>query len=74
MVGFVGCRGRARVPAFLAAILLFATTLEVTARLFWLLRGVPFFEPGKVLYAYYPEMQLVERAAPRRDGPLCQHR
>jgi hypothetical protein len=43
--------------------------MELLARAFWQQHGVPFSEPGRILYAYYPELQDVDtaRPGPRHD-------
>jgi hypothetical protein len=50
---------------FLLSALLCVVFAEVTARAFWYLRyGVPFLNPGRILYAFYPELQKVEMERP----------
>jgi hypothetical protein len=40
----------------------------VTARTFWRLRhGVPFGNPGRILYAYYPELRRIDKERPTRS-------
>lgn len=42
---------------------------EFTARaFFWFYYGVPFTDPGRVLYTYYPELRQVDDAWPSRSG------
>ncbi len=51
----------------LLSALLCVVSAEVAARAFWRLSyGVPFRNPGRILYAYYPELQRVDRARPAR--------
>ena len=62
----------ARLPGWVAGLLLLlVSTLlsvaaaEVASRAFWSLRyGVPFGKPGRILYAYYPELERVDRKRP----------
>ncbi len=55
---------------FVAAVLSASLCLllgELGARAFWFLRfEVPFPEPGRILYAYYPELRLVDERHPAR--------
>lgn len=59
--------------ALLAAAILAAVSavlLEVAARGFWSLRhGIPVGSPGRILHAWYPELERVARKQPsRQDG------
>jgi hypothetical protein len=61
---------RRRAPWVLAlsSILLALTMGEALARGLWRMKyGVPFFDPGKILYTVYPELRLVDAARPRHD-------
>jgi hypothetical protein len=50
---------------FLLSALLCVVSAEVAARAFWFLRfGVPFRNPGRILYAYYPELRIVDNERP----------
>jgi len=63
-------RGRwpTRFILFLLSALLCAVFAEVTARTFWRLRhGVPFGNPGRILYAYYPELRRIDKERPTRS-------
>jgi hypothetical protein len=55
---------------FLISTLLCFGFAELAARAFWYLRyHVPFTDPGRILYAYYPELRRVEQRHPARgDG------
>ena len=58
-------RWRTRFILFLLSALLCAVSAEVAARAFWRLRyGVPFRNPGRILYAYYPELRRVDKERP----------
>ena len=63
-------RGWRRTRRWLVLLLLLAlcvVSAEVSARAFWRLRyGVPFRNPGCILYAYYPELRRVDAARPAR--------
>jgi len=64
-------RGRwpTRFILFFLSVLLFAVFAEVAARAFWRLRyGVPFGNPGRILYAYYPELKRVDTERPTRGN------
>jgi hypothetical protein len=52
--------------AFLVAALICVIAAELMARAFWYQRGVPFNDPGRILYAYYPELKAVDEARPRK--------
>lgn len=59
---------RTRLILFLLSTLLCVVSAEVGARAFWRLRyGVPFRKPGRILYAYYPELERVDEEQPARD-------
>ena len=59
---------RTRLRAFLVSTLLCLVAAEVTARVFWRFSfGVPFRNPGGILYAFYPELKRVDRERPARD-------
>jgi hypothetical protein len=46
-------------------VLLCAVSAEVGARAFWSLRyGVPFRHPGRILYAFYPGLERIDRKRP----------
>lgn len=50
---------------FLISAVLCVVSAEVTARAFWHLRhGVPFRDPSRILYAYYPELRSVDTERP----------
>ncbi len=65
--------GRSRAPAFalialLLSLLLSVGAAELAARAFWSLRyHVPFGRPDRILYAFYPELERVDRKRPSRD-------
>ena len=62
-------RWRTRFIRFLLLVLLCAVSAEVAARAFWRLRyRVPFGNPGRILYAYYPELKRVDRERPTRGN------
>ena len=64
-------RGRwpTRFIRFLLLVLLCAVSAEVAARAFWRLRyGVPFGNPGRILYAYYPELRRIDKERPTRGN------
>ena len=62
-------RWRSRFIRFLLLVLLCAVSAEVAARAFWRLRyRVPFGNPGRILYAYYPELKRVDRERPTRGN------
>jgi hypothetical protein len=52
---------------FLLSVLLCAVAAEVAARAFWRQFGVPFRDPARILYAYYPELREVEKIRPSHD-------
>lgn len=55
----------ARLVLLVLCALLWAAATEGAVRAFWRLRhGVPFRDPGRVLYAYYPEMIQVDMVHP----------
>jgi hypothetical protein len=57
-----------RTVAFVLGALLWAAATEGAVRAYWRLsRGVPFRDPGRVLYAYYPEMILVDAVQSTHD-------
>jgi len=61
------CRGgwRTKLLLFLLSALLCVVCAEVAARAFWRLRyGVPLRHPDRLLYAFYPELEQVDRARP----------
>lgn len=48
--------------------LLSLVTAEIASRTFWrLVYGVPFRDPGRILYAYYPELNRVDTGRPSHD-------
>ncbi len=55
---------------FVISTLLCVVLAELAARAFWCLRyEVPFRDPSRILYAYYPELRNVDRKRPARgDG------
>jgi hypothetical protein len=55
---------------FLVSMLFSAGLAELSARAFWYFRyDVPFTDPGRILYAYYPELGRIARNNPSRgDG------
>lgn len=56
-----------RLLAVALSVLLCALAAEIATRAFWSLRfGVPFRDPGKILYAYYPELERVDEEGPSR--------
>src|SRR5262245_26061068 len=59
--------GRRLITLSLLSMLLSIASAEVSARAFWYLRfGVPFLEPGRILYALYPELQKIDMEKPSR--------
>lgn len=59
---------RGRLVLLLVSLLVCTLLAEVAARTFWLAhRGVPFSEPGHILYAFYPELEDVDRQGPAQD-------
>lgn len=61
---------RAKPLSFLLFILLCVVSAEVAARAFWrfgLRYAAPFRDPGKVLYAYYPGLRIVDTERPSHD-------
>jgi hypothetical protein len=59
---------RKRLILILLSALLCVVSAEVAARAFWLiLYGVPFRNPGRILYAFYPELQRVDTELPARS-------
>jgi hypothetical protein len=53
---------------WLLALLVCVVAAEIAARSFWrLCYGVPFSHPGRILYAYYPELREVDRVKPTRE-------
>ena len=62
----------ARAARSLAFVLVCLVSLELTARLYWRLRGVPLTEPARVLQAFYPGLREIDvrrarwKAAPTR--------
>ena len=58
---------RTRLILFLLSTLLCVGSAEVAARAFWRLRyGVPFRDPGRILFAFYPELWRVDTKRPVR--------
>jgi len=58
-------RPLARLPALLLLALVCLAAAEVGARAFWRLSyGVPFRDPGRILYARYPELRSVDTQRP----------
>jgi len=54
-----------RLAALLLWIVLCAVSAELGARAFWSLRyGVPFRRPDRVLYAFYPGLERIDRKRP----------
>ena len=55
----------------LSVVLAIAVVLaggEAASRVFWRCwRGVPLGDPGRVLYAYYPDLAVVDRLRPAHD-------
>jgi hypothetical protein len=61
-------RWRTNIILFLFSALLSVVSAEVGARAFWRLRsGVPFRDPSRILYAYYPELQRIDTERPAHD-------
>jgi hypothetical protein len=59
---------RTTTTLFLLSALLCVVCAELAARAFWYLRyGVSFLDPGRILYAFYPELQKVDTERPARD-------
>ena len=54
---------------FLVSLVLSVLGAELSARAFWRLRyGVPFTDPGRILYAFYPQLRKIDAARPsQRD-------
>jgi len=53
---------------WLLALLVCVVAAELAARSFWrLCYGVPFAHPGRILYAYYPELREVDRVKPSHE-------
>jgi hypothetical protein len=56
---------RGKLALFFVSMLLCAVGTELAARAFWrLCCRVPFRDPGRVLYAYYPELRSVDTERP----------
>lgn len=56
---------RIKVLPLLLSAFLCIVSAEVAARAFWSLSyGVPFRDPGRILYAYYPELRRVDGERP----------
>lgn len=55
----------ARTARSLAFVLVCLVSLELTARLYWRLRGVPFTEPARVLQAFYPGLREIDERRAR---------
>lgn len=62
--------GRLRkLAAISISILLCLGLAEVAARAFWKFQyGVPFLDPSRILYAYYPELKIVDKVKPRHGS------
>lgn len=67
--GDSGSKLRTRLLALFLIVFLCIVAAEVASRAFWSHYGVPFFDPGRILYVYYPEMAKADRDRPTRgDG------
>jgi hypothetical protein len=55
----------ARAIRSLAFVVLCLASLELAARLFWRLHGVPFAHPERVLQAYYPGLAKIDQRNPK---------
>jgi len=56
---------RTRLGLLVVSALLCVAAAEVGARAFWsVAHGVPFRSPDRILYAYYPELERVDREQP----------
>ncbi len=56
----IGTRRVARAARALVFVAVCLLSLEVAARLYWRLRGVPFTEPARVLQAFYPGLREID--------------
>ncbi|MGH2373611.1 MAG: hypothetical protein ACRDIC_09090 [bacterium] len=53
---------------YLVSLLLSIVGAEVASRAFWSMRyHVPFAHPDRILYAFYPELERIDRKNPRPD-------
>ena len=48
-------------------VLVCTVVAEIAVRAIWFRRGVPFFDPGKILWAYYPPLADIAADPPRND-------
>ncbi|MDO9069107.1 MAG: hypothetical protein Q7W05_11705 [Deltaproteobacteria bacterium] len=59
----------ARGMVFLLLVMVSIASAELVSRVFWSRYSVPLLDPGRILYAYYPEMMQVEHDKPSKgDG------
>src|SRR5262249_62380980 len=54
-----------RVVRWLLLVVLCLASMELTSRLFWRLRGVPFGHPERILQAFYPGLAKIDQHNPK---------
>lgn len=57
-----------QIMGFLMVTFLCIVAAELASRFFWSRYGVPISDPGRILYAYYPEMIKVDQDRPSRGN------